>query len=213
MPKPTVFQNKNELIAYVLQYYREHARTLSGRTEAITQLWPQLSKRLPRDMRDHYTIQGIAQDVGLYATKGTTPHGGWEAGTFELEVVPPAVGDPAYPAAPGRSMPIIVEREEWVGPTEKDFLAILDLATYSVADGHSKKLLEFTVEDFSFVVEGLEAQEDGLRRRAAALRYGACLLVKHDAATVEDLPFDVQKRFATEWQHAVDGRTLTDAAD
>ena len=200
MPTFPPFNDKAEVLNYILHYYRAHSSTLSGPTEAITQVWPELRKRLPVKLREQFLLLGLAHAVQRYATSGRTADQGWNASQGYLTVTPLIPNDPT---AQGQPIHIPVERQRYEGP-QVVYPQILIDTTY-VTEAGANALIFFTIEDLRYVAHELQGQQFGLARRQAALRYGAKLLKDHEVATVADLPPEALSVFEARWQQAVQG--------
>ena len=200
MPTLRPFNDKEEVIACVLHYYRAHSGTLSGPTEAIAKLWPEIRLRLSVKLREQFLLLGLAHAVQRYATSGRTPEQGWEASHSYMTVTPLTPDDPT---AQGQPFHIPVERLAYEGP-QQVYPQILVDTTYVTPAG-AKPLIYFTVEDLRYVAHELQFQQFGLAKRQAALRYGARLLKDHQVKTIADLPAEALTGFETRWQQAVQG--------
>jgi hypothetical protein len=195
MASPAPFNDKDDLVAEVLQYYRAHTHELSGPTAACHALWPALMRRTPAALRNELALIGLAHLVQRYATQGSSPDKGWDASLTTLPVTRLTAD-----GSPGETIDIPVERVVFNGPTEI-YPAILVNTIYTTPDG-AKPLILFTLHDFRFVDQHLEAQQYGLARRQAALRYGARLLRQHGAETVAALPAELITLFEGRWTEA-----------
>jgi hypothetical protein len=196
MAQLAAFSDKDEIVALVLAYYREHTHELSGPTAACTTIWPVLRRRIPAALRDELAMIGLAHLTQRYATSGSSPGEGWEAKRTTLPVTRLAADGSA-----GETLNIPVEHVAFNGPTEI-YPAILVNTVYSTETG-AKPLILFTLPDFRFVNEHLETQQMGLARRQAALRYGARLLQQHGAEVVAGLPPEVLGLFEARWVQAL----------
>ena len=146
MPTFPPFNDKAEVLAYILDYYRAHSGTLSGPTEAIAELWPTLRARLSGKLREQFLRLGLTHAVQRYATSGSTPVQGWDASHGYLTVTPLSAGDGT---AQGQPVHIPVERLEYEWP-EVVYPQILVDTVYTIPWG-AKALIFFTMEDLRHV--------------------------------------------------------------
>jgi hypothetical protein len=203
-PKQSL-QTIEEMVAYVLVHYWNNAHRLSGPTEAVREVFAQLRKRRPAALGHQLELEGLAQRVSKAST-GSRPLG-WSAaaGTLSFQYL----SEDTHGAA--KSVDIPFTRVAWNGPTAFDATEILGRTYYATANT-AKSLLEFSVDDFVFCIDGYEDERDGIERHIEVMELGIQLLKTNNVAMVKDLPKDALEAFAQRWSALKARRKASDAA-
>jgi hypothetical protein len=194
-PEPERFTHTDALYFYCVSYYRERRHLLSGPTQAVDELWPQLQEHIDPTLLLDMARQFLAKEVGRWARDGlaTPPPPTHGLMTLEPFLLP---GEEA-----GEPFMIPVTRLPQPGP-QTFYPVVLENSVYTTATG-SRSLLEFTIEDFQYCLDRMSDHRDGLNRRMTAMQKGQQLLRQRQVATVKELPQRDREVFAEAWQEAV----------
>ena len=192
------FNDRDELIATVLRFYRAHSATLSGPTEATRKLWPRIRRRIPTKLLHELAQSAVSHEVRQRATNASGSRSGWASAHGMVKITY------RTPDAPSQQTDVIqvpITQVPYGGPT-KLYPRILEQTIYATATV-AKQLLEFTLPDFVFCIASFEEQRHGIDRRITAMHAGMDLITKHQVTSLKDVPLEDLDAFALQWQAAV----------
>jgi hypothetical protein len=192
-----MFKRQEDIVQYVLTYYRDHASTLPGPKAAVNACWPGMVKRIPILLLGIMARKYLAHEVSRQATAGASFQQGWKPAHGIVQLTPVSPPGTAAPA----TVHVPLQQLAYTGPTV--IYPRLLVETVYQTENVCKALIEFTQADFQFCIGRFVDQRNGIDRHIQAMHAGMELLQDAHVTCMKDVPTERLQTFAVQWAQAL----------